>query len=108
MKFIALTKGREPRSYIVEAPSWFDARGFCARMLKADPADLECIETEQTRPDAELRWVESDAGSPPNRHLEVRFRVWHSDKFGEWLEARAAAVQTDVHGKNAARSGKAK
>ena len=89
MKFIAITPGNEPRSYITDAPSWTDARVFSGRMLGVDPQTLECIQTESTRPDCELEWRGTDAGAKPNRSLWARLRQ-RDGSFGEWMPASDA------------------
>jgi hypothetical protein len=91
MKFIALTPGNDPRSYICEAPTWTDARVFSGRMLGVDPAKLECIQTESTRPDAELEWRGTDYGNKPNRTLWCRLRQ-RDGQFGEWMPATDAPL----------------
>jgi hypothetical protein len=97
-KFIAKTKEESPRTFIMEGQgtvTWFDCRAFAAAMLGIDPAAFECIATDQTRPDAILRWSGHDAGSPPTRHLEAQMRKdKYGEEFGDWIPiARAVTPQ---------------
>jgi hypothetical protein len=94
VSFIAITKAGPPRTFILGAEAvitWFDVRGFASQMLGVSVGDLDVIETMETRPDCILRWVGSDAGSPPTRRMEVKFRNGkYGEDFGEWVSVREA------------------
>jgi hypothetical protein len=96
VSFVAMTKGKSPRTFIVGAEAivtWHAACGFAAQMLGVDPTELDCIETGDTRPDCVLRWVGSDAGDTPTRRMEVKFRDGrHGEAFGEWVSVREAVA----------------
>jgi hypothetical protein len=72
MKFLARVPGR--RKIVIEAPTFFDARAHAQRALGAEELEVTHA-AENARADVELRWVGSDAGVRPGRHMQARTRV---------------------------------
>jgi hypothetical protein len=69
------------RTLLIEAPAFVDARAYAERVLGKEK--LLCTQTgDDAGCDVELRWVGSDAGTKPDKRLQIKVTggEWTDDK----------------------------
>jgi hypothetical protein len=68
---------------VIGGDRWWDCKEIAVRHFGCDPGDIAYEKTIATAA-VETRWVGSDAGAYPNRHMEFRKR--NGQEYGPWKD----------------------